>query len=113
MASRAWKEAEKGVAGLLGGRRVSNTKLGLRSADAETPAYSVEVKSRKDLPNWLVNAVGQAHRNAAPGKLPLVVLHQVGCRRMNDLVIVRMDEFIEWFGEPERLPFTDEPEEDA
>jgi hypothetical protein len=30
---------------------------------------------------------------------------------MNDLVIVRMDEFIEWFGEPERLPFDDPPEE--
>ena len=111
MASRAWKEAEKGVAGLLGGKRVSNTALGLRSSDVETPAYSVEVKSRKDLPNWLVNAVGQAHRNAAHGKLPLVVLHQVGCRRMNDLVIVRMDEFIEWFGEPEPLPFDDTPEE--
>lgn len=111
MASRAWKAAEQGVAQMLGGKRVSNTKLGLRSADVETPAYSVEVKSRKDFPNWLVNAVSQAHRNAARGKLPLVVLHQVGCRRMNDLVIVRMDEFIEWFGEPEPLPFDDTPEE--
>ena len=111
MASRAWKEAEKGVADLLGGKRVSNTALGLRSADVETPAYSVEVKSRKNLPAWLISAVNQAHRNCAAGKLPLVVLHQVGCRRMNDLVIVRMDEFIEWFGEPERLPFDDPPEE--
>lgn len=113
MASRAWKDAEKGVADLLGGERVSNSKLGLRSSDVETPVYSVEVKSRKELPNWLVNAVGQAHRNAAHGKLPLVVLHQVGCRRMNDLVIVRMDEFIEWFGEPEPLPFDDTPESEA
>lgn len=112
MRTSAWKAAEKGVAAILGGERVSNTALGLRSADVETPAYSVEVKSRKELPNWLVNAVGQAHRNAGRGKLPLVVLHQVGCRRVNDLVIVRLGDFIEWFGEPEPLPFSEPLEEE-
>ena len=97
--TRTWKETEKGVARALGGERVSNTALGLRSADVETSAYSVEVKHRKTLPAWLVDAVTQAHRNCAAGKLPLVVLHQCGWRRGNDLVVVQMSEFIEWFGD--------------
>jgi len=108
--SKSWKEAEKGVAAMLGGERVSNTALGLRSADVETEAYSVEVKSRKSLPAWLLSAVNQAHRNCAAGKLPLVVLHQTGQRRVNDLVVMRLGEFREWFGDPEPLPFTDAPE---
>lgn len=99
MPSRAWKEAEKGVAELLGGERVSNTALGLRSSDVEAGAYSVEVKSRKALPAWLESAVGQAHRNAPAGKLPMVVLHKTGQRRVNDLVVLRLGEFIEWFGD--------------
>lgn len=99
MKSSVWKAAEKGVAAILGGERISNTALGLRSADVETPAYSVEVKSRKAYPAWLTGAVAQAHRNCATGKLALVVLHQVGQRRGNDLVVVRMSEFVEHFGD--------------
>ena len=112
MASRTWKNAEKHVAALLGGERVSNTALGLKSSDVETPVFSVEVKNRNELPAWLEGAVAQAHRNAPAGKLPLVVLHKTGCRRVNDLVIMRLGEFIEWFGEPEPLPFTDLSEAD-
>lgn len=97
--TRAWKDAEKGVAAMLGGKRLSNTALGLPSADVETPAYSVEVKSRQNLPAWLINAVAQARRNAPEDKLPIVVAHQVGQRRVNDLVIVRLGDFIEWFGD--------------
>ena len=78
---------------------MSNQGLGLRSADVETSAYSVEVKHRKTLPGWLNDAVAQAHRNCSAGKLPLVVLHQSGWRRENDLVVLRMGEFLEWFGE--------------
>lgn len=77
---------------------MSNTALGLRSPDVETNAYSVEVKCRKRLPDWLVNAMIQAQRNAAPGKLPLVVLHQSSQRHERDLVVLRLGDFIEWFG---------------
>lgn len=112
MASSTWKIAERAIAAMLGGERVSNTALGLRIADVETHAYSVEVKTRKALPAWLLSAVAQAHRNCTAGKLPLVVLHQTGQRRVNDLVVVRLGEFRDWFGEPEPLPFTDKPEEE-
>lgn len=84
---------------MLGGERISNTALGMRSADVETSAYSVEVKHKAKLPKWLNDAVSQAHRNCTAGRLPLVVLHQSGWRRENDLVVLRMGEFLEWFGE--------------
>ena len=93
-----WKSTEKRVAQEMGGEHVSNTALGLRSADVETSAYSVEVKHKAKLPAWLNDAVAQAHRNCAAGKLPLVVLHQSGWRRENDLVVLRMGEFLSWFG---------------
>lgn len=112
MANRTWKIAEQSIAGMMGGRRVSNTALGLRSADVETDAYSVEIKTRKAMPAWLMDAVNQAHRNCVGDRLALVVLHTVGQRRVNDLVVLRLGEFIEQFGDPEPVPFADEPEED-
>ena len=45
--------------------------------------------------------MAQAETNATPGKLPLVVLHQVGRRHDNDLVVVRLGTFVEWFGDVE------------
>lgn len=79
---------------------MSNQGLGLPMPDVETSAYSVECKHKAKLPGWLTSAVNQAHRNASAGKLPLVVLHQSGQRHDLDLVVVRMGEFIEWFGSP-------------
>lgn len=77
---------------------MSNQGLGLRMPDVETSAYSVEVKHKAKIPGWLAEAVDQAHRNASAGKLPLVVLHQSSQRHDRDLVVLRMGEFLEWFG---------------
>ena len=99
MANSTWKNCERAIAAKIGGVRLSNHGLGLQTPDVETEAYSVEVKSRKVLPAWLTGAVAQAVRNASAGKLPLVVLHEVGRRHDNDLVILRMGDFQEWFGE--------------
>ena len=83
------------------GVRVSNHALGQQTPDVETTAFSVEVKSRKTLPGWIEAAMCQAEDNASDGKLPLVVLHQVGRRHDNDLVMVRLGAFVEWFGHVE------------
>lgn len=95
----AWKNCERQLAARLGGQRLSNHALGQRVPDVETDAWSVEVKSRKRLPSWLLAAVDQARTNATPGKLALVVLHQLGRRHDNDLVVLRLRDFQEWFGE--------------
>ena len=94
-----WKNVERAIARRLGGERMSNHALGLQMPDVETTAYSVEVKHRKALPAWLESAMRQAEANATPGKLAIVVLHESGRRHENNLVVVRMRDFEEWFGE--------------
>ena len=93
-----WKGSERALAARLGGERISNHALGMQTPDVETRAWSVEVKCRKVLPFWLTDALAQARRNATDGKLALVILHQVGQRHDNDVVVLRLDDFVEWFG---------------
>ena len=94
-----WKSVERNLATRLGGQRLSNHSLGCKTPDVETSAWSIEVKHRKALPAWLTGALDQARANATPGKLPLVVWHEKGRRHDNDLVVLRLRDFEEWFGE--------------
>lgn len=93
--SATWKHTERAVAKLVDGQRNGNT--GSNSADVETDTMAVEVKHRKTLPAWLLDAVHQAQRNAGR-KTPIVVLHQAGQRHTGDLVVVRMADFIAMTG---------------
>jgi hypothetical protein len=40
----------------------------------------------------------QAEQSAAPGQLPLVVLHEAGTRYGQSLALLRLNDFEEWFG---------------
>jgi hypothetical protein len=40
----------------------------------------------------------QARRAAMAGQLPIVVLHPHGAPYADDLVIVRLTDFVDWFG---------------
>lgn len=99
MADKTWKKAEREVAARIGGVRTANHALGLKTPDCESDWLSVEVKHRKTLPAWLVGALDQARRNAAPGKLAIAVLHQAGQRYDDALVVLRLSDFVDWFGE--------------
>jgi hypothetical protein len=94
-----WKHTERKIAALVGGQRTSKTGLGSETPDVENEAWSVEVKHRATVPEWLSGALAQSKRNATPGKLPLVVIHQAGARHCDDMVMVRLADFVEWFGE--------------
>lgn len=98
MPDTTWKANERAIAARLGGERLSNHALGLRTPDVETEWLSVEVKTRKALPAWLADAVSQAVDNASPGKLAVVVLHELRHRHDDDLVVLRLRDFEEWFG---------------
>lgn len=98
MATKQWKHTERAIAAKIGGVRISNHALGLRTPDCESDWLSVEVKHRKALPSWITEAMGQAKRNATPGKLPVAVLHQAGQRYDDALVVVRLCDFTDWFG---------------
>lgn len=105
----AWKRTERAVAKALGGKRTSKMGLGANAPDVETDAWSIEVKHRDQLPQWLTEALAQAVRNASDGKLPLVVLHESGRRHADDLVLLRLGDFEQWFGEMP-TPKDEEPE---
>ena len=96
MSDRLWKKTERAIAKRLGGQRVGAT--GKPGPDVVTSTLSVEVKTRKTLPKWLKDALAQA-TNGADGRLPVVIIHQAGERHADDLVLVRMGDFEDWFGE--------------
>jgi hypothetical protein len=58
----------------------------------------VEVKTRKNLPQWIRDAVSQAKRNGGVEQLSVVILHQNGMRHDGDLVVLSLPDFECWFG---------------
>jgi hypothetical protein len=103
---RAWKRDESEIARLLGGERVpvSGRQRGYRP-DVEHPWLALEVKSWARLPGRVAEAMDQAEKAAAFAKrregvekLPLAVIHAKGSHRENSLVVMRLDDFLAWFG---------------
>ncbi|HCE18529.1 MAG TPA: hypothetical protein DEQ80_11780 [Anaerolinea thermolimosa] len=91
-----WKQTERQIARRLGGKRLGAT--GQATADVVSDWLSVEVKHRRKLPEWLKDAITQAKAGAGE-RLAIVVLHQAGSRHADDLVLMRLADFEEWFGE--------------
>ena len=89
-----WKACERKVAALLYGERVpvSGRTRGY-TPDVDHPTLAIEVKSRKQLPNWLEGALRQAEASAKDGQLPVAVLHQDGCRYRDSFVVCRLGNF--------------------
>ena len=103
MSEKAWKRTERKVASKLGGERIPITGRARGSApDVATSWACVEVKHRKALPQWLLEAVAQACASAQDDQLPVVVLHGSGMRHDSDLVVMRLRDFRAWYGELER-----------
>ncbi len=93
---RDWKQAERRIAAILGGRRIPVSGRGRGdNPDIEHPALSVEVKARASFPAWLEDALKQAELSATDGKTPVVVLHQDRRKYPDALVVVRLSEFAE------------------
>ena len=97
--SVAWKAAELNVAKAFGGVRSGPT--GRTGADVKNLRYdwlSIEVKERKDaIPFWIRDAVRQITACTSPDKLPIVILHKLGDRHNNDLVVIQRAKFMEFF----------------
>jgi hypothetical protein len=107
---RAWKASERGIARLLNGRRVPVTGRGRGDvADVEHAWLSIEVKCRRTVPAWLLIALAQARAAARDGRLPVAIIHRHGARHADDLVVIRLADFRDHFGD---LP-SDGPAPDA
>ena len=58
---------------------------------------SAEVKHRRKLPDWLQAAISQEARHSGPEQLPVVVLNEAGARHNDNLVVMRLSDFRDWF----------------
>ena len=96
---RDWKQAERRIAAILGGRRIPVSGRGRGdNPDIEHPTLSVEVKARASFPAWLEDALRQAELSATDKKTPAVVLHRDRRRYADALVVLRLSEFAELVG---------------
>jgi hypothetical protein len=74
---RNWKQAERRIAAILGGRRIPVSGRGRGdNPDIEHSSLSVEVKARASFPAWLEDALHQAECSARNGKPPVMMFHQ-------------------------------------
>ena len=95
-----WKDVERAIAKRLGGERISNKGLGLHdvktgaaTTDVEAGLFSVEVKHRKALPKWILDALQQTSDNAKDGRIPIVLLHQARMHHDKDTIMLRLQDF--------------------
>jgi hypothetical protein len=106
MSDKLWKKTERAIMKLLGGTRIPITgRIRGSAPDGEHSWLSIEIKHRKVLPAWLQDAMNQAELSNVGGKLPVVVLHESGQHHRNNFVVLRLGDFIDWFGDSmEKFP---------
>lgn len=96
---KAWKRTERKIAELLNGKRVPITGRTRGDApDIKHKWLSIEVKHRKELPDWIKDAMRQAKASVRGDQLPVSVLHERGMMYRNSLVVIELSDFIDWFG---------------
>jgi hypothetical protein len=95
MPTRTWKHTERAVAAKLGGKRQH-----FEAEDISHPIWSVQVKHRSpaNYPKRVSDWLNQARVDAPEGKIPLLVIHLSGDRHGEDMVVMRMSDFEEMFG---------------
>lgn len=67
-----WKAHERAVAVLLEGKRIPNNGFG--QPDVIAGNLAVQVKTKRTVPKWMVNAVEQSIRDADLNQQPVVVV---------------------------------------
>ena len=95
MSEKLWKQRERKAARALGGERSSQP--GKSAANGTSDAYIVESKSRVFLPQWIKDGLATARGHASDDQLGLLILHEKGAR--DDLVVLSLHDFKDWFGE--------------
>ncbi|GIV60031.1 MAG: hypothetical protein KatS3mg043_1120 [Rhodothermaceae bacterium] len=99
MPEKSWKRTERKVAERLGGRRVPVTGRSRGDVpDVDHAWLSIEIKHRSRLPSWIEDALRQAEAAARDGQLPVAILHERGRNHDQDLVVLRLRDFEDWFG---------------
>ena len=96
-----WKGVERAIGRVVGGTRVpvSGRQRGA-TPDIACDRLAPEVKHRKSLPGWLHDAMDQAQKSKRGEQLPIVVLHGKNMPYTSSMVLIRLDDFMEWYGDP-------------
>lgn len=76
---KAWKQCERRVAKYIGGTRIPITgRQRGDAADIDHAWLSPEVKYRKQLPEWIKDAMRQAKASARSNQTPIVIICEKG-----------------------------------
>lgn len=92
------KRTEKEIAKRMGGKRVGilgKSDVEIEQSFKNHPLYSIEVKSR--LKAACISWMEQAIRNCQQGKTPIVRLHIKGKKYNDDIIMLRVTDFTNWF----------------
>jgi hypothetical protein len=91
---RQGRKIQSRLAKLLGGKSVGTIE-GQDISFHDQP-WSIEVKHRQAFvaEGWMA----QARKNAPAGKTPLVIVHSKGKRMEKSLVIISLEDWVEWYG---------------
>jgi hypothetical protein len=83
--NRRWKAIEYAVAKFWSGTRAS-----YKAYDIVHPWLNIEVKSREKPPTvWMERWLQQAEASAPTMTVPIVQMHIIGDRHVNDIVLIR------------------------
>ena len=96
MPDACWKATERAISRRFGTTRIG--PLGREGPDAITDWLCIEVKERDGLPLWIESALKQIKAQTPAGKLAIVVAHNKGKNHDNDIVMLTLKDFQEWFG---------------
>jgi len=99
MSRSRWKATERAIASRIGGERVPVSGRQRRDQpDVRHDWLAVEVKHRRSIPQWLTTALKQAHAAVRGDQLPVAIIHRHGARHTEDIVCLRLADFVQWFG---------------
>lgn len=97
-----WRDVQRKICKLLGVRCL-HPNPGVEQADGLGTWLVVEVKHRKALPVWLESGLRQAERMARPDRLPILVVHQHRKVFASSVVMLRLSDWLEWFGQDDEM----------
>lgn len=105
MADKFWKAVERRIAKLFGTERIG-AKNGDCQPDFVNDWLVGEVVCH-DVPKWIRAEHSQAIFRAevisqTDNKLPILVIHEKGEDASTDLVVLRLTDFVDWFGSVEQ-----------
>ena len=96
------ERTERAVAAILNGVRVPVSGRGRGDApDVAHPVLAIEVKHRREVPAWLLDALRQAEAAARDRHVPVAIIHRHGGRHADDLAMLRLVDPIVLLTRPE------------